>query len=171
LDLETPASSNTNWVYVGSGSSLNAGEGFTMKGDLWVPTQILVTGSQNNPGSNQRYDFRGKPNDGTIAIPIARKLVLTGNPYPSALIYLFFLLDATNTTGIAYFGNKTKQLILTILRIMRLRDLSPLGGSGNGVYTPATLYSYDGSGNEVAAVGTGTNYSRRFSPVGQGFYD
>jgi hypothetical protein len=31
-----------------------------------------------------------------------------------------------------------------------------LGGSGNGVYTPATLYSYDGSGNEVAAVGTGT---------------
>jgi hypothetical protein len=43
-----------------------------------------------------------------------------------------------------------------------------LGGSGNGVYTPATL-SYDGSGNEVAA-GTGTNYSS-FSPVGQGFYD
>jgi hypothetical protein len=27
---------------------LNAGEGFTMKRDF-VPTQILVTGSQNNP--------------------------------------------------------------------------------------------------------------------------
>jgi hypothetical protein len=85
------------------------------------------------------------------------------------LIYLL-LLDATNTTGIAYFGNKTKQLILTILRIIKeVTGPPPLGGSGNGVYTPATLYSYDGSGNEVAAVGTGTNYSRRFSPVGQGF--
>jgi hypothetical protein len=27
--------SNTTWVYVGSGSSLNAGEGFTMKGTLY----------------------------------------------------------------------------------------------------------------------------------------
>jgi hypothetical protein len=27
-----PASSNTNWVYVGAGSTLNPGEGFTMKG-------------------------------------------------------------------------------------------------------------------------------------------
>jgi hypothetical protein len=84
LDLETPASSNTNWVYVGSGSSLNAGEGFTMKGTCSTNTNI-VTGSQNNPGSNQRYDFRGKPNDGTIAISMRVEMVLTGNPYPSAI--------------------------------------------------------------------------------------
>jgi hypothetical protein len=42
-----------------------------MKGT--VPT--LGTEAQNNPGSNQRYDFRGKPNDGTIAIPMSGKLV------------------------------------------------------------------------------------------------
>jgi hypothetical protein len=27
----------------------------------------------------------------------------------------------------------------------------------------------DGSGNEVAATGTGGTYGRRFSPIGQGF--
>jgi hypothetical protein len=37
-------------------------------------------------GSAQRYDFRGKPNDGTIDIPVLLdELTLTGNPYPSAL--------------------------------------------------------------------------------------
>jgi hypothetical protein len=166
-----PASSNTNWVYVGSGSSLNAGEGFTMKGTSGTNTNI-VTGSQNNPGSNQRYDFRGKPNDGTIAIPIASgKLVLTGNPYPSAIDLSAFLLDATNTTGIAYFWEQDKTVNSHYIADYKggYGTFSPLGGSGNGVYTPATFYSYDGSGNEVAAVGTGTNYSRRFSPVGQGF--
>lgn len=34
---------------------------------------------------------------------------------------------------------------------------------------PATFYSYYGSGNEGAASGTGRNYERRFSPIGQGF--
>jgi hypothetical protein len=68
------------------------------------------------------------------------------------------------------FGNKTKQLILTILRIIKeVTGPSPLGGSGNGLYTPATFYSYDGSGNEVAAVGTGTNYSRRFLLLDKAF--
>jgi hypothetical protein len=43
---------------------LNAGEGFNER-DLQANTNI-VTGSQNNPGSNQRYDFRGKPNDGQL---------------------------------------------------------------------------------------------------------
>jgi hypothetical protein len=68
IDLEA-ASSNTNWVYVGAGSTLNPGEGFTMKGTSGVNT-TTVAGVQNNSGNKQRYDFRGKPNDGTIAIPL-----------------------------------------------------------------------------------------------------
>jgi hypothetical protein len=40
---------------------------------------------QNNPGE-QRYDFRGKPNDGTISITVLNlQFTLTGNPYPSAI--------------------------------------------------------------------------------------
>lgn len=166
-----PASSNTNWVYVGSGSTLNPGEGFTMKGTSGTNT-TTVAGVQNNPGSSQRYDFRGKPNDGTISIPVTSgELVLTGNPYPSAIDLSAFLLDATNTTGIAYFWEQDKTVNSHYIADYKggYGTFSPLGGSGNGVYTPATFYSYDGSGNEVAAVGTGANYSRRFSPVGQGF--
>jgi hypothetical protein len=166
-----PASSNTNWVYVGSGASLNPGEGFTMKGTSGTNTN-MVAGSQNNSGSNQRYDFRGKPNDGTISIPITTsQLVLTGNPYPSAIDLSAFLIAATNTTGIAYFWEQDKTVNSHYIADYKggYGTFSPLGGSGNGVYTPATFYSYDGSGNEVAAVGTGTNYARRFSPVGQGF--
>jgi hypothetical protein len=34
---------------------------------------------------------------------VTGELVLTGNPYPSAIDLSAFLLDATNTTGIAYF--------------------------------------------------------------------
>jgi hypothetical protein len=166
-----PASSNTNWVYVGAGSTLNPGEGFTMKGTSGVNT-TTVAGVQNNSGNKQRYDFRGKPNDGTIAIPIVTgELVLTGNPYPSAIDLSAFLLDATNTTGIAYFWEQDKTIDSHYIADYKggYGTFSPLGGSGNGVYTPATFFSYDGSGNEPVAMGTGGYYARRFSPVGQGF--
>ena len=40
----------------------------------------------NNPGNNQRYDFRGKPNDGLITVNVGNGAsTLTGNPYPSAI--------------------------------------------------------------------------------------
>jgi hypothetical protein len=44
-----------------------------------------IDGVKNNSGSAQRYDFRGKPNDGTIDIPVIRRIDLDRNPYPSAL--------------------------------------------------------------------------------------
>ena len=166
-----PASSSNAWVYVGSGSTLNAGEGFTMKGTSGANTNA-IGGVQNNSGNNQRYDFRGKPNDGTISIPVSTgKLVLTGNPYPSAIDLSAFLTDANNTTGIAYFWEQDKTVDSHHIADYKggYGTYSPLGGSGNGVYTPATFYSYDGSGNEVNTVGTGSAYSRRFSPIGQGF--
>lgn len=164
-----PASSN--WVYVGSGSTLNTGEGFTMKGTSGTNT-TTVNEVQNNPGSKQRYDFRGKPNDGTISIPVIHdELTFTGNPYPSAIDLSAFLTNATNSTGIAYFWEQDKTVNSHYLGDYKggYGAYSPLGGSGNGVYTPATFYSYDGSGNEVTSTGTGGTYGRRFSPIGQGF--
>jgi hypothetical protein len=63
-----------------------------------------VDGVQNNPGGAQRYDFRGKPNDGTINIPIlSGEWILTGNPYPSAINLQAFLIGETNCDGTAYF--------------------------------------------------------------------
>ncbi|OCB78089.1 hypothetical protein LPBF_03855 [Flavobacterium crassostreae] len=164
-------STSSNWVFVGSSNTLQAGEGFTMKGTSGTNTNT-VNGVQNNPGAKQRYDFRGKPNDGTIAIPVLLdQLVLTGNPYPSAIDLAAFLTDATNSTGIAYYWeqDKTNASHYIANYLGGYGTYSPMGGSGNGVYTPATFYSYDGYGNPVAATGMGAVYERKFAPIGQGF--
>ncbi|MGO4821446.1 MULTISPECIES: T9SS type A sorting domain-containing protein [unclassified Flavobacterium] len=166
-----PATAASNWVFVGASKNINAGEGFTMKGTAGVNT-TTVNGIQNNPGSKQRYDFRGKPNDGTISIPVLHeKLVLTGNPYPSAIDLSAFLMEATNSTGIAYFWEQDKTNNSHFVADYRggYGTYSPMGGSGNGIYTPATFYSYDRAGNQGASTGTGGIYERRFSPIGQGF--
>lgn len=162
----------SDWTAVGSSSNLNAGEGFTMKGTSGTNT-ITVNGVQNNPGSSQRYDFRGKPNDGTISIPVGiEQFTLTGNPYPSAIDLSAFLVGATNCTGIAYFWEQDKTVNSHYIADYKggYGAFSPGAPGSSGLYAPATFYSYDGSGNEGAATGsTGGNYQRRFCPVGQGF--
>jgi hypothetical protein len=172
------SSDYSSWVPVGSSSNIKAGEGFTMKGSSGT-NSFTLNGVQNNSGSKQRYDFRGKPNDGTIAITVATdQFTLTGNPYPSAIDLKLFLLDATNTTGIAYFWEHDKTANSHYIDDYRggYGAYSPLGGAVNGansnmgVYTPATFYSYDGKGNQVTDLGSSGNvFERRFSPVGQGF--
>ena len=167
----TVSSDYSSWIQVGSNSSLNAGEGFTMKGTSGT-NGFTVNGVQNNPGSKQRYDFRGKPNDGTIAIPVAiEQFTLTGNPYPSAIDLSAFLLGNTNCSGIAYFWEQDPTVNSHYIADYKggYGAFAPVDLLSAGVYTPATFYSYDGSGNEGTAGGTGGNYERRFSPIGQGF--
>lgn len=166
-----PATALSNWVYVGAASTINTAEGFTMKGTSGT-NAISVNGVQNNPGSKQRYDFRGKPNDGTISIPVLLgELTLTGNPYPSAIDLSAFLTDATNSTGIAYFWEQDKTVAGHYVGDFKggYGTFSPVSRGGTGIYVPATFYSYDGSGNVVTQTGMGANYERRFSPLGQGF--
>ena len=165
------SSGYTNWNQVGSTSTINAGEGFTMKGTSGT-NAITVNGVQNNPGSKQRYDFRGKPNDGTISINVLfQEFTLTGNPYPSAIDLSAFLLEQINCTGIAYFWEQDKTVNSHYIAEYKggYGAFSPGALNSSGVYVPATFYSYDGAGNEGSATGGGLNYERRFSPVGQGF--
>jgi hypothetical protein len=72
---------------------------------------------------------------------VTGELVLTGNPYPSAIDLSAFLLDATNTTGIAYFWEQDKTIDSHYIADYKggYGTFSPLGGS-NGVYTPATFF-------------------------------
>ena len=162
----------SQWVHVASASNLNAGEGFTMKGTSGTNT-TTVNGVQNNSGSKQRYDFRGKPNDGTISIPVTlNQYTLTGNPYPSAIDLSAFLTDALNCTGIAYFWENDKTVTSHSIANHKggYGTFSPVSRNGSGIYVPAVFYTYDGSGNPVANLGSsGNNYERRFSPIGQGF--
>ncbi|HLF52299.1 T9SS sorting signal type C domain-containing protein [Flavobacterium sp.] len=150
------SSAYAQWVHVASANTLNAGEGFTMKG---------TSGSSNA----QRYDFRGKPNDGTIATAVSLdNYTLVGNPYPSAIDLNLFLLDPVNTpviTGTAYFWEQVA---------VNSHYLAAYQG-GYGTYTPGAGYtvaafnSYNGAGGITGSVGSGTSFQRRFSPIGQGF--
>ncbi|TDE02102.1 T9SS type A sorting domain-containing protein [Flavobacterium sandaracinum] len=167
----TIASQYSSWIQVGSNSSLNAGEGFTMKGTSGTNV-FTINGVQNNPGSQQRYDFRGKPNDGTITIPVGfEQFTLTGNPYPSAIDLSAFLIEQTNCTGIAYFWEQDPTVNSHFIADYKggYGTFAPGDLGSTGVYVPATFYSYDGSGNEGSEGGTGGEYERRFSPIGQGF--
>lgn len=164
------SSTYSSWSTVGAAANLNAGEGFTMKGTAGT-NLFTLNGVQNNPGSKQRYDFRGKPNDGTIQIPIgASQFTLTGNPYPSAIDLSAFLNEQTNTSGVAYFWEHDKTVSSHYIADYKggYGVFSPAGG-GAGIYVPATFYSYDGTGNSASTGSTGGNFERRFSPIGQGF--
>ena len=166
----TVKSSYSDWIYVGSNTTIAAGQGFTMKGTSGTDT-TSINGVANNTGSKQRYDFRGKPNDGTINIPVLpEELTLTGNPYPSAIDLHAFLLDGDNIkcTGIAYFWEHDKTVNSHYIADYKggYGTYSP----GADEYAPAVFFTYDGGGNEVADLGgSGHYFERRYVPIGQGF--
>lgn len=141
--------SYANWQSVGANGSLNTGEGFTLKG----------SGAAT---ANQNLTFVGKPNNGTITIPIAaNNLNLTGNPYPSAIdANLFISLNSGSTTGTLYFwehasSNNTHNLT-GYQGGYSARNLT----GGVGPTAPAG----------INGVGTSTKIPGRYIPVGQGFF-
>lgn len=170
--------SYSQWIYVGAASTLAPGEGFSMKGTSGSDVTIVeANGIQNNPGGSgaQRYDFRGKPNDGNISVTVAtNNLTLTGNPYPSALNVNAFLLDATNNaaTGIAYYWEQDKTVNSHNVGLYKggYGSYSPISLGSNGIYVPATFNSYNSDGS-LNGVGTssGLVIERKYAPVGQGF--
>lgn len=124
------AGSPNGWTHVGSSGSVAPGLGFTMKGVSGTDNTIahpvsgaLGDGVQNNALNKQRYDFRGKPNDGEILIAVGSVAganyannTLTGNPYPSAINLNLFLLENSGytinySTGAATFVGGTTKLI------------------------------------------------------------
>jgi hypothetical protein len=173
----TTTNQYANWVSRGSTTSIDAGQGFTMKG-VSGTDNTTVLGIQNNSGNRQRYDFRGKPNDGNINISVGNAVdggtgyaesTLTGNPYPSAINLNLFLLEnsgytvnyttgAISTTagttiinGNACFWEHEKPATSHVLN-------EYIGGYGvyvpnntnafsPGTYTSATWNTYNGDGS------------------------
>lgn len=175
----TNANNYSQWIQVGSTTAIAPGEGFTMKGTSGSDsTDPEGTGIVNNPGIGaQRYDFRGKPNDGNITVAVGSNdaATLTGNPYPSALHLNAFLLDPTNTaaTGIAYFWQQDKNVNSHFLSAYRggYAAYSPIDLGSNGIYVAATFKSYnsDGTVNNNPPTGTSPVVARKYLPIGQGF--
>lgn len=168
----------SDYIYVGNASTINAGEGYTMKGTSGTDTSVIEGNAvQNNPGSAQRYDFRGKPNDGNITVGTAPgKYTMTGNPYPSAMNVNAFLLDPANTamTANAYYWeqDKTVNSHYVAQYVGGYGTYSPISLGSSGIYVPATFNTYNGDGSlntTGATSNTNTSIQRKYAPVGQGF--
>lgn len=175
-----PSTLYASWVYVGATNTVPAGLGFTMKGTT---------------AGNQQYDFRGKPNDGTMTHTVGNgQFTLVGNPYPSAIDLNMFLagdnpgtdndwtalngtepiINNPNIDGTAYFWEQVP--VATHL-------LAGYQG-GYGTYTPAggyvraNVWNYNTDGTQNTNLDSdgdlnpnldGTVFERRFTPIGQGF--
>jgi len=189
-----------NWFHIAQTGELEAGYGFTMKGVNGADTTDAGDGRPNNNGNptdgvGQRYDFRGRPNNGTINIEIGpSQQTLVGNPYPSALDLDYFLLQNSGSgnfvatdingtatsvtrsdilTGTAHFWDSNPMVMSHYLEQYEAGygTYSPVLTLGSGMYVNATFYTYDENGAQIpGAVGSGVAYDRRFSPVGQGFF-
>lgn len=159
-----PGTVYSEWDFIGQSGTLSSGYGFTMKG---------TSGS----GNNQLYDFRGKPNNGTISCNVLNnELTLVGNPYPSALDAVDFIHDATNAssiTGTLYYWEHD-------LTVASHNVASYVGGyatytiaaDGTGEsFVDATFdtYNADGSFNSTGASSTNGKNTYRYIPIGQGF--
>jgi hypothetical protein len=171
------SSTYSQWFQSAANIDIAAGQGFTMKGTSGSDATNVGETVVNNPGSAQRYDFRGKPNDGDITVNVGiDKFTLTGNPYPSALHVNAFLLDPSNSdcTGIAYYWEHDKTVNSHLLLAYRggYGTYAPLTANltDYGVYVPATFNSYniDGTVNVVGA-SSGLVIQRKYAPIGQGF--
>lgn len=176
----------SNWVSVQNRTEIPAGYGFIMKG-VKGNDPTVIDGRPNNPGSSQRYDFRGLPNNGPINIPVTPgEYILIGNPFPSALDLSLFLLENSGTgvletpcggtitrsnkiTGIAYFWDSVENGNSHYLQdyIGGYGAFSPVDPCTTGIYERPLFKSYKNS--ESSTSNYGEHYERRYLPIAQGF--
>lgn len=138
----------------------------------------------------QRYDFRGRPNNGdiTFALPNDPDGGITGNPYPSALDLHRFFWDADNNeiseilfweedrdVNTHFWRDRASGFGVWVPNTVGETDPNGevgLPGYEGGLYTEAAFYRFDDGGTPTTGPGgggTGGAYPRRFAPIGQGF--
>lgn len=158
----------SGWEHVQGNTTINPGEGFSMKGTSGT--------SANNPGNNQNYDFRGKPNTGTIEVDVLDKnYTLVGNPYPSALDALAYIHDTENSaviTGTLFYWEQDPSVNSHYLNAYDGGSATyTIDIAGVPTYVPPVFYTYNGDGS-INGGGSGIpsgKIARRYIPIGQGF--
>lgn len=151
--FDNSANTYANWSQIGETGALRVGQGFTLKGSG------AASGTQN-------YTFVGKPNNGTVASNSvsADQLLLTGNPYPSALDANAFINDnLSSMDGTLYFWEQYTTNDTHILRDYQggYAERNLTGG------VPATSSGID----FISGLGSSTKgIPNQFIPVGQSFF-
>ncbi len=152
---------NSAWIHLQSTTSVNPGEGYTMKGP-GVDANLNAA----NDGATTIYNswtFAGVPNDGDYSLTINQgDDRLIGNPYPSALDADEFIKDNLSSSN---GGNNTSDIFNGTLYFW-----DHTGGSDHyaahyvGGYDTYTLL-----GGAPAPNITGAKTPQKYIPVGQGF--
>ncbi|MBO6631881.1 MAG: T9SS type A sorting domain-containing protein, partial [Psychroserpens sp.] len=143
--------------------TLNPGEGYTMKG---------VADTAGNVTLEQNYTVNGKPNNGSISLPInAGNDYLVGNPYASAIDAHAFIQDnaptidaAGNTTGTLYFWEHWGGGSHVLNEYQGGYATYNLAGA-----VPAAAYGIADDDVDQSVL-VGTKLPGRYIPVGQGFF-
>ena len=143
------SNSYANWASAGQNGTLNAAQGFTLKGS-------------GSAASNQNYTFVGKPNNGLITTTVAPgNLNLAGNPYASSIdANAFITANNVSTTGNLYFwehsSTNNTHVLVNYQGGYSVRNL--VGG------TPPTAPA------GINGLGASTKVPGRYIPVSQGFF-
>ena len=159
----SPGTLYADWDFIGDGTDLAPGYGFTMKGS---------TGS-----TGQQYDFRGKPNSGNIDVDVlAAQFTLVGNPYPSAINAGAFIHDTDNSSdmlGTLLFWEHDMTVSSHVL-VDYVGGYASYTINADGsmeTFVPATFRSLDINGMPTGpgAASTSGKLVRQYLPIGQGF--
>ena len=145
-----------NWNKITELSTVRVGLGFTMKG-------TGASGTQN-------YTFVGKPNNSLINSNsvLADQLLLTGNPYPSALDAKKFIEDnAGSIDGNLYFWEHYSTNNTHVLKDYQggYATLNLVGGVPSGSIPTSVDVDY------ISGLGSPSKGApKQYIPVGQGFF-
>jgi len=165
VGVQAPPNDYLDWSAIGSTGTLASGLGFTMKG---------------NASSAQQYDFRGRPNNGTINVPLnANRQTFVGNPYPSAIDAREFIHGNANNAGIINAAtlsfweqdpaSSTSHVLANYAGGYATYTINAAGTTA--LFTPATFdtYNADGTLNTPGASSTTGKQVFRYIAIGQGF--
>jgi hypothetical protein len=164
-----------NWKKILETTPIRVGQGFTMKGsDNPPPSPSRIAQKTTNKVSltetTQNYTFVGKPNNGLINsnTVLPEQLLLTGNPYPSALDAVAFINDnASSIDGTLYFWEHYTTNITHVLREYQggYASLNLIGGVPAGSIPNAVDVDF------ISGIGTPSKGApNQYIPVGQGFF-
>lgn len=161
--FDNKANDYAKWAKITETTALRVGQGYTMKGSGG-------TGTQN-------YTFVGKPNNGLINTTNsvgADQLLLTGNPYPSALDAQEFIKDnlkdcvgcrasSNIIDGTLYFWEHYSTNNTHVLSNYQ-------GGYATLTLTGGVAPAWE-TGDLISSSGTSSKGApKQFIPVGQGFF-
>jgi hypothetical protein len=161
FDSSLNAKDYANWTQIFETGILQAGKGFTLKGPG-------ISGTQN-------LTFIGKPNNGTITNTVGSdKLLLVGNPYPSALDADKFIDDNIGSIE-TLITNAAIDGALYFWEHYSTNNTHNLGAyqGGYGVYNKSGGVLPSATGVDfISGLGTTSKLKvpQRYIPVGQGFF-